>query len=236
MSPVVLVVAVIYLLFEKRYVWLAPLAFIYVWTYSMFVLAGFAAAIWMCVIGWSERRLEWRPVIWTGLGILAGFLINPYFPRNLSFFADNLRIAAVDEFQVGGGLEWSPFGTWTFIHLNVVASVAMVIGYIAFNPFDRKNSQRALFFLMLSTSLLVMTLYSLRWVEYWPPFAILFAASSLQQIFDRPRGENARTTSNLRLASLACVTVALVVALYFTLLGTARDIANDRARNNTSSG
>jgi hypothetical protein len=226
---VVLMVAGIYLLFEKRYVWLALLAFIYVWTYSMFVLAGVAAAIWMCVIGWSERRLEWRPVIWTALGIVAGFVINPYFPRNLSFFADNLRIAAVDEFQVGGGLEWSPFGTWTFVHLNIVASVAMIIGYIAFNPFDRKNSQRALFFLILSTGLLVMTLYSLRWVEYWPPCATLFAAFSLQPIFDRPRGEHARPTSNWRLAGVACVTLALIDALYFTVQGTARDIANDRS-------
>src|SRR5579864_1383135 len=54
---VVLIAAGIYLLFEKRYLWLAPLAFIYVWTYSMFVLLGVAAAIWMCVIGWNERRL-----------------------------------------------------------------------------------------------------------------------------------------------------------------------------------
>lgn len=225
----VLMVAGIYLLFEKRYFWLAPLAFIYVWTYSMFVLLGFVAAVWMCVIGWSERRFEWRPVAWTGLGIIAGFLINPYFPRNLSFFADNLRIAAVDEFQIGGGLEWAPFGTWTFVHLNVVACVAMIIGYIAFNPLDRKNSQRGLFFLILSTSLLAATLYSLRWVEYWPPFAILFAAFSLEPILDTPSDKKSRSTSNLRLAGISCVTVALIVALYFIVVGTARDIANDRS-------
>jgi hypothetical protein len=226
----VLMVAGIYLLFEKRYLWLAPLAFIYVWTYSMFVMLGFAAAIWTCVIGWSERRLEWRPVIWAGLGTLAGFVINPYFPQNLSFFAHNLGIAVRgDEFQAGGGLEWSPFGTWTFLHLNTVASVAMVIGYIAFNPFDRKKSERALFFLILSTSLLVVTLNSLRWVEYWPPFATLFAAFSLQPIFNMQRGEDPKAVSRLRVARLACVTGALAIALYVTVLGTAKDIANDRS-------
>jgi len=31
--------------------------------------------------------------MWTGLGTLMGFVINPYFPRNVAFFVNNLRIA-----------------------------------------------------------------------------------------------------------------------------------------------
>ncbi len=232
---VVFMAAGIYLLFEKRYRWLSPLAFIYVWTYSVFVMLGLAATIWVVVIGWTERRLEWRPVMWTGLGILMGFVINPYFPRNVSFFVENLLLASTaSEFQTGVGLEWSPFGTWTFLDLNIVASVAMVAGYIAFDPFDRKRSARALFFLILSTILLVMTFRSLRWVEYWPPFAVLFAAFTLQPILDGTRRENPQAVTAgqsqrwRKLGVLACVTLALGVALYITVLRTTRDIANNR--------
>jgi hypothetical protein len=70
-----------------------------------------------------------------------------------------------------------------------------------------------------------MTFHSLRWVEYWPPFAVLFAAFSLQPMFDSTRSARSR----LQIAGLACVTIALAVALYVTALGTAKDIANDRS-------
>ena len=43
-------VAGIYLLFERKYVWLLPLMFIFVWTYSLFPLLFFAAIIWTLII------------------------------------------------------------------------------------------------------------------------------------------------------------------------------------------
>jgi hypothetical protein len=64
----------------------------------------------------------------------------------------------------------------------------MVAGYIGFNGSDRKRSARALFFLVFSTILMVATIKSKRFTEYWPPFAILFAAFSLQQVFEGRRG------------------------------------------------
>src|ERR1041384_1047144 len=51
----------IYLLFQKRYLLLLPLTFLFVWTYSLFIIVPGMAFIWMCIIGWSERRFEWRP-------------------------------------------------------------------------------------------------------------------------------------------------------------------------------
>jgi hypothetical protein len=85
----VFIVVGIFLLLERKYVWLAPLAFLYVWAYNLFVLLGVLAAIWVAVVWWSERRLQWRPLLWTALGMLAGFLINPYFPRNLKLFIEH---------------------------------------------------------------------------------------------------------------------------------------------------
>src|SRR5882724_5621460 len=82
----------IYFLFQKKYWPLVPLGFVFTLTYDMFVLLIGAAFIWVIVMGWAERRFEWRPIVWVLLGTLAGTVINPYFPHNLFLFYEHLRM------------------------------------------------------------------------------------------------------------------------------------------------
>lgn len=185
---IIFMVAGIYLLFEKKYRWLAVLAFLYVWTYSLFVTLCAAALIWTAVVGLSERRFEWRPLVWTGVGTVAGFIINPYFPKNVSLFLEHLWIKArFGDFSTSVGSEWYPYESWFFLGSCLVAFAAMLAGYIAFDWSDRRRIARPLFFLIFSTLLMIMSFRSRRFVEYWPPFAILFAAFTLQAIFDGTR-------------------------------------------------
>ena len=171
----------IYFLFKKKYWVLAPLAFIFTLTYDMFVLLIFAVLTWMAVIGWTERRFEWRPIAWVLVGTAAGFIINPYFPKNLALFYQHLKIKLVPaEFSTKVGQEWYPYNSWEFIGNSLVACVAMVVGYIAFDPADRKRAAHPLFFLIFSTALMIMTARWKRIAEYWPPFAVMFSAFALQ--------------------------------------------------------
>ena len=64
-----------------------------------------------------------------------------------------------------------------------VALAAMLVGYIAFDFSDRKRAQRPLYFLILSTALLLMIARWKRFAEYFPPFAILFAAFTLENFW-----------------------------------------------------
>jgi asparagine N-glycosylation enzyme membrane subunit Stt3 len=190
---IIFMVAGIYLLFEKKYRWLAPLAFLYVWTYSLFVTLVAAAVIWTAVVGWSELRFEWRPLVWTALGTIAGFIINPYFPKNVSLFLEHLWIKVrLGDFSTSVGSEWYPYESWFFLGSCLVAFAAMLVGYIAFDWRDRRRATRPLFFLIFSTLLMVMSFRSRRFVEYWPPFAVLFAAFALQTIFDGARARVGR--------------------------------------------
>ncbi len=189
--PIAIVVMVIgiYLLFENKYWQLAPLMFVFVWTYSLFPVLLFAALIWTAVIAWTERRFEWRPVVWTLAGMTAGLVINPYFPRNILLFVEHARMKLTfGEFATKVGGEWYSYSSWEFLQSSFVACVAMVVGYIAFNGGERRRSAHTLFFLVLSTLLMVATMKSKRFAEYWPPFAILFAAFSLQQVFAGKQG------------------------------------------------
>jgi len=61
-----------------------------------------------------------------------------------------------------------------------VALLAMLIGYILFVPQRAKLPEKAAFFLAFTTILLAAQFRSKRFAEYFPPFAILFAAFAWQ--------------------------------------------------------
>jgi hypothetical protein len=185
---IVLLVIGINLLFQRKYLWLLPLAFVFTETYDMFVLLGVAVAIWVGVEGWSERRFAWQPVLLTAVGIVAGLIINPYFPHNIKLLTEHVLMKATQsDFTVKVGNEWYPYDSWDFVRNSAVACVAMVVGYIAFRWEDRKQAARPLFFLIFSSVLLVANARYRRFAEYWPPFAILFAAFAVQALLERAR-------------------------------------------------
>ncbi|HEX9919062.1 MAG TPA: hypothetical protein VGA87_07845, partial [Pyrinomonadaceae bacterium] len=185
---VVLLIVGIHLLFQRKYLWLLPLAFIFTLTYDMFVLLGLAAVIWTAVIFWSERRIEWRPLAWVAVGVAAGTVINPYFPHNVRLLYAHIAMkVTAKEFSTAVGQEWYPYDSWDFARNCAVAFAAMFVGYVAFNWQDRRRAARALFLLVFSTILLVVNARWRRFAEYWPPFAVLFAAFTLQLVFERAR-------------------------------------------------
>jgi hypothetical protein len=185
---IMFMIAGIYLLFERKYMWLLPLAFIFALTYDLVVLLGVAACIWTLIIGWSERRFAWRPILWVAIGTAAGFIINPYFPHNIGLLYEHILMKVrASDFTTQVGQEWYPYNSWEFLGNCVVAFVAMVAGYIAYQGSDRKRAQHPLFFLIFSTILLIMNARWKRIAEYWPPFAVLFAAFALQPYFERAK-------------------------------------------------
>jgi len=182
--PLTIIITIIgiYLLFEGKYVWLLPLMFAFVWTYSLFPLLWFAAIFWTMISAWNERRFEWRPFVYTTAGMLLGNVINPYFPHNLFLFLEHFseKFRVGTDFAVAVGGEWYPYSGMELLTNFPVALLAMLIGYILFTPRTCKLPEKATFFLMFVTVLLAAQFRSKRFAEYFPPFAILFAAFSWQ--------------------------------------------------------
>ena len=179
---IIFTVAGIYLLFERKYVWLLPLMFAFVWTYSLFPLLFIAAMIWVAILAFNERRFEWRPLAYTGGGMILGNIINPYFPHNLTLFYEHFvtKVKVGSDFAVAVGGEWYPYTGMELITHFPVALAAMLIGYILWAPRNGKLPEKATFFLVFVTILLAAQFRSKRFAEYFPPFAILFAAFSWQ--------------------------------------------------------
>jgi len=259
---IIFLIAGTWFLFEKKFWPLLPLAFIFTLTYDMFVLLLIAAVVWTIVTGWSEERFEWRPMVFVMSGIALGLIINPYFPRNLYLFYEHARMKiTAGDFATKVGQEWYPYDTAEFIVNCYVALAAMLAGYIAFDFSDRKRAQRPLYFLIFSTVLLLMNARWKRFAEYFPPFAILFAAFSLESfwqgraIFTRlpqdvladlqpflDRQETAeaekekKSESNWQLLKAVFVSVALGAALFANVYRTSKDIRESDPRDHYAKG
>ncbi|MFL6283107.1 MAG: hypothetical protein ACJ74Q_08180 [Pyrinomonadaceae bacterium] len=191
---IVLLVAGLHLLFERKYKWLLPLSFVFALTYDMFFLLCAAAGLWLLVVIWQERwftREFWWALAALGLvllGSILGFVINPYFPHNFQLLYEHLLIkVTAKDFSTAVGSEWYPYTTWEFLGNCGVALVAMVAGYIAFKDSETKTGQRSLFLLLFSTFLMLVNMRWRRFAEYFPPFAVLFAAFALDPLIRRAR-------------------------------------------------
>ncbi len=178
--PLTIIITVlgVHLLFQRKYVWLLPLMFAFAWTYSLFPLLLFAAMIWVFIIAWNERRFEWRPLAYTVVGLVLGNIINPYFPNNLYLFTEHFteKFKIGSDFVVAVGGEWYPYTGMELLMNFPIALLAMLIGYILFVPRSSKLPEKAAFFLAFTTILLAAQFRSKRFAEYFPPFAILYAA------------------------------------------------------------
>jgi hypothetical protein len=241
----------IHFLFTRRYWPLLPLGFVFTLTYDMFPIIGLTVVFWVVVIAWTERRFEWRPLLWVSIGIAAGLVINPYFPKNLLLLYEHVKMKITPtDYATKVGNEWYPYDTWEFLGNSLVACASMVVGYLAFDPSDRKRAHEPLLLLLLSTVLLVMTARWKRIAEYWPPFAVMFAAFSLQPWLTNSRSvftslpadileelapfldreqpaELARQAYRRDVWSISCaagIAVILGTVLFFNLRATAKDI------------
>ena len=195
---IIYLVIAIHLLFKNKYWPLLPLALIFTLTYDMFVLLVLAAVLWTAVIGWTERRFEWRPLLWVAAGTVAGLVINPYFPHNLQLLYEHVRVKiTASDYDVKVGSEWYPYDSWEFIGNSLVACVSMVVGYVAFEVGERRRAHYPLFFLLFSTVLMIMNARWKRIAEYWPPFAVMFAAFSLQPWIEGSRSLLTRLPSDI---------------------------------------
>jgi hypothetical protein len=241
--PLTIIITIlgIHLLFQRKYVLLAPLMFAFVWTYSLFPLLLFAAAIWTVIIAWNERRFEWRPLAFTFGGMVAGNIINPYFPQNFGLFWEHLatKLKVGGDFAVAVGGEWYPYAGNELLMNFPIALLAMLIGYILFAPRGGKLPEKAAFFLMFTTILLAAQFRSKRFAEYFPPFAILFAAFAFQAFtvpkavelpedfkrdidpyLDAPvPSENEQWWRSMRTAAVWVVGISLFAFWFYNLVG-----------------
>jgi hypothetical protein len=192
------------------------LSFVFVWSYSLFPLMVVFAGAYSVTVYLSERRIDLWGVLCSSLGILAGLVINPYFPKNLSLFREHVLMKYAGTYPVDVGVEWYPYEAWPMLGISAVAFAVYFVGLLAFEYRERERDMKPLFFLIVSFLLLLMTFRSRRFIEYWPPFAVLFAAFT---IGPRLKSVNLVWLARPRDRAIAAVAAAVVTIAAILWMG-----------------
>jgi hypothetical protein len=166
-----------YLIVKKRPWSLMALSFLFAWTYSLFPLIivltlAYAAAIYVV-----NRVIDLRPILASLLGSILGLVINPYFPNNAILFWKHLWMKLTTAYPVNVGVEWYPYDTWVLLAGSGL-TFAIYVAALVFFRIERNSTRSVLllFYLLVSLLFLILTFKSRRFIEYWPPFAVAFAA------------------------------------------------------------
>ncbi len=181
----------VYLILEHKFVPLAVLTFVFVWLYNMFPLILVFAFAYAVTIWLSERRFALGALYATSIGAALGLLINPYFPKDLLLIFHHVHMLLAETAAIDVGSEWYPFETWEMLAGNAVLFALCFAALLAFDfrkrgsglhlpPSQKSPDSRPLFFLILASLFLLMALRWRRFFEYWPPFAVLFAAFTFE--------------------------------------------------------
>ena len=225
LSLAFLILGVAWLL-ERKYKHLAILAFLYVWLYNAFPLLAVFAVLYVAAVALVERRIEYKPLLFIGGGILLGMLVNPYFPDNIVFSWHHIAPKLTDATSVRVGNEWFPYDTKQILENSFPSLVAFASGIFALGLSGKKMDVRTAFSLLVALLFGLMLFQSRRFVEYFPPFALIFAAFSFAPLladFAPASAPPAESTRKRILASLPAVALSAAV-----IFGVARSIPRAR--------
>ncbi len=180
-------------MFTRNYKLLLPLGFLYVWMYDAFPLLGTLAVLYTLALWISERRLDFRPIVYTGLGTALGLVLNLYFPYNLIFIASHLLPKLTQATTVSVGNEWFPYRTSTLLENSPLALAVFAAGILALGLQERRMDTRTAASLLGALLFGLMLFQARRFIEYFPPFALLFAALAwaplLEKLGSQPAGD-----------------------------------------------
>jgi hypothetical protein len=209
-------------LLERKYKHLAVLAFIYVWMYDAFPLLIALAVLYILAVLLIERRFDIRPLAFVGAGILLGMLINPYFPDNITFSIRHMLPKLLDATSVRVGNEWFPYETGQLLENSLPALAAFASGILALGLSGRKMDVRTAFALLAALLFGLMLFQARRFVEYFPPFALIFAAFAWTPLLSDPEPSrpDREEPSPWRRVQAGVPLTVLTLAVGFSLLRT----------------
>src|SRR5262249_12026651 len=139
-------------------------------------------------------------------------VMNPYFPKNLRLFGEHLMMKVTGEYPIDVGVEWYAYESWYMLTSSAVAFAVFFFALVAFEYRDRARDWKPLFFLIVSVILLLMSIKSRRFMEYFPPFSIAFGAFTISPKLARVRFGWLRKTRDRVIASVAAAVVTVVAA------------------------
>ncbi len=219
-----------YLILKRKHVLLLILSFAFVWLYSLFPLILAFALAHSVAVYLAERRIELKAFIYSLVGVAAGMVINPYFPKNVTLFWNHFRMKTTSNYPVPVGVEWYPYETWVMVGGSGLAFAIFFIALIGFDWRRRAEDLKPLFFLIVAAIFLLMALKSRRFIEYWPPFAVVFAAFTFNNRIEMLSRISFSRSLDRTLAAVAVAVILLIsiAAMEATVFQAREDVKSEQ--------
>jgi hypothetical protein len=163
-------------LLSGKYKRLFFLGFIYVWLYNAFPLLLVVAGAYTLAVWLIDKRLNLWPLLFSGLGIAAGLLINPYFPYNLAFIFQHILPKLVDTTGTNVGNEWYPYTTQQLLRNSPLTLALFASAVLALGLSKQRMSVNTATGFFLTIIFGLMLFQSRRFIEYFPAFVLIFSA------------------------------------------------------------
>lgn len=163
-------------LLRQKYTRLAVLGFIYVWLYDAFPLLGVFAVVVFAARWISERKPDLRLLLYPGIGIVLGLLLNPYFPHNIVFAVQHILPKLTETTAVKVGNEWYPYQTATLLKNSPLALAAFFSAALGLGLSGKRINLTTFVSFAIAALFGLLLMQSRRYIEYFAPFALVFAA------------------------------------------------------------
>jgi hypothetical protein len=172
----IIMIVAIHLLVSNKNIFLFPLAFIFVWTYDAFPLLIIIIALYIAVNYLYEGRFDISPLWYGSAGIIAGLIINPFFPNNIIFAWNHISAKYLGTTQASVGNEWDPYTTSQLLENSGLTFLLLIIGIVALGWAKGRLEKKTLFVLGLTVLFGFMLFQSRRFIEFFPPIVLVFVA------------------------------------------------------------
>ncbi len=166
-----------YLILKRRPVGLGVVAMLFVWAYNAFPLILVLVLLGLVTHYLVDGTFEYPLLLGAGIGVACGLVMNPYFPQNILLLWDHIvpKLFVVDYVASVGG-EWRPYNSWDFLSLSLGAHLAYSSAIFLTNREEWCQDAPRLFLFLAATLYAFLLFKSRRFVEYYPPAAVLFLA------------------------------------------------------------
>lgn len=197
-SLIFLLLFVYFLLKGKKWP-LLLVSFAYVWLYDAFFLLIPITVLYLIAVFFTERKFSWDLVPFIIGGLFLGLVINPYFPQNIRSYTFNITRSLFTTKGVTVGIEWQPYPLVYYVQSNLFSLVLLAMGLFVLvtnrtgKLWSFKQLTHQVFFGLLAVMFLFLSLKSRRFIEYMPPFVLLFCASMTTHLIAEGRQKFQKT-------------------------------------------
>ena len=193
----------LYAIFNRKHLLLFVISYLYVLSYGGWPLILICVLIFI-ISDWLFQKIKPK-TIWKKIalkinllrankkqsnlkllfscfaGLFLGLIINPYFPKNLKFYWEQIvQIGIINcQDKIGVGGEWYPYKPLELLASSGLIAIFFLIALTLFFISFKKQNGKSFSLLIIALFFLAITLKSRRYVEYLIPFAIAFSAISI---------------------------------------------------------